>query len=237
MLRIWDTRHLTVMTPRATETVAPPTPPPSRSKRHSAANEIKKEHGAEQEATGDPTAGESDTAAHINTQPESVIPYDKVQRVMESTKGKGLLRASWKHGKSCSAAYWDPWGRRVLTTSYDDKLRVWSLNPQSLLLDQPLSPSSFQPTRSIPHNCQTGRWLTILRANWSLNTEYMPHFTVGNMKRSLDVVAASGDKIVQLWTDDVTAVPAVTASHPSRVDHVVGGNTSGRIQLWTSGAT
>lgn len=32
----------------------------------------------------------------------------------------------------------------------------------------------------------------------------------------------------------VTAVPAVTNSHPNRVDHVVGGNTSGRIQLWTS---
>lgn len=233
MLRIWDTRHLTSMVPRAAETLAPPTPSPSRPKR--AVNGIKKEHEAEQAATGDPTAGESDTAAHLDTQPESVIPYEKVQRVLDSTKGKGLLRSSWKHGKSCSAAYWDPWGRRILTTSYDDKLRVWSLNPSSLLLDQPLPSNGFQPVRQIPHNCQTGRWLTILRANWSLNTEYMPHFTVGNMKRSLDVVSASGDKICQLWTDDVTAVPAVTSSHPGRVDHVLGGNTSGRIQLWTSG--
>jgi hypothetical protein len=32
----------------------------------------------------------------------------------------------------------------------------------------------------------------------------------------------------------VTAVPAVTASHPGRVDHVLGANTSGRVQLWTS---
>jgi hypothetical protein len=63
----------------------------------------------------------------------------------------------------------------------------------------------------------------------------MPHFTVGNMKRRLDVVAATGDKIVSLWADGVTAVPAVTASHPGRVDCLVGGNTSGRIQLWTSG--
>lgn len=35
----------------------------------------------------------------------------------------------------------------------------------------------------------------------------------------------------------VTAVPAVTASHPNKVNHVVGGNTSGRIQLWTAGET
>jgi hypothetical protein len=31
--------------------------------------------------------------------------------------------------------------------------------------------------------------------------DYTPHFTVGNMKRSLDVVAATGDKIVALWAD------------------------------------
>ncbi|WWC64442.1 uncharacterized protein I303_107052 [Kwoniella dejecticola CBS 10117] len=162
--------------------------------------------------------------------------YEEVAKYMSSKKGAGLLRGSWQHGKSCSSAYWDPWGRRVLTTSYDDKLRVFDLKPSSLLLPQPLPSSQFTPSKQIPHNCQTGRWLTILRAQWSLNMDYMPHFTVGNMKRSLDVVCASGEKIVQLWNEVVTAVPAVTASHPSIVDHVVGGNTSGRIQLWGSGS-
>ena len=32
----------------------------------------------------------------------------------------------------------------------------------------------------------------------------------------------------------VTAVPAVTAAHPGRIDHVFGANTSGKVQLWTS---
>lgn len=32
--------------------------------------------------------------------------------------------------------------------------------------------------------------------------EYMPHFTVGSMKRTLDVVSATGEKIVALWTDE-----------------------------------
>ncbi|WRT70364.1 uncharacterized protein IL334_007362 [Kwoniella shivajii] len=163
--------------------------------------------------------------------------YEGVSKFMTSKKGTGILRASWKHGKSCSSAYWDPWGKRILTTSYDDRLRVWSLQPPSLLLPQPLSTSHFQPTRQIPHNCQTGRWLTILRAQWSLNMDYMPHFTVGNMKRTLDVVTANGEKVVQLWNEVVTAVPAVSASHPNLVDHVVGGNTSGRIQLWGSGSS
>jgi hypothetical protein len=41
-----------------------------------------------------------------------------------------------------------------------------------------------------------------------------------------------------MWlTNRVTAVPAVTASHPSKVDHVFGGNTSGRIQFWASGSS
>lgn len=120
--------------------------------------------------------------------------------------------------------------RRTLLTP------VWTLNPQSFMLDAPLPATHFKPSKSIVHNCQTGRWLTILRANWSLNTDYMPHFTVGNMKRTLDVYAATGDKIVGLWAEGVTAVPAVTASHPGRVDCVVGGNTSGRIQLWSAGS-
>lgn len=110
---------------------------------------------------------------------------------------------------------------------------VFTLNPQSFMLDAPVQ--NFKPSKVVPHDCQTGRWLTILRAQWSLNTDYMPHFTVGNMKRRLDVIAATGDKIVSLWTDGVTAVPTVTASHPSHATTLVGGNTSGRIQLWTAG--
>ncbi|OCF40777.1 WD repeat-containing protein [Kwoniella heveanensis CBS 569] len=212
-LRIWDVRHLTSI-PADSNSAHMPTPPPS----------AKREKGSEVNVS---TSSDS----HVTGETE----YDKVAKYMSTSKGKGLLRASWQHGKSCSSAYWDPWGRRVLSTSYDDKLRVWSLNPQSLLLDSPLAPSHFQPSKQIPHNCQTGRWLTILRAQWSLNMDYMPHFTVGNMKRSLDVIAASGEKIVSVWNEAVTAVPAVTASHPSLVDRVVGGNTSGRIQLWGAG--
>jgi hypothetical protein len=59
----------------------------------------------------------------FNTHPTSNIGNEKVANYQASSKGKGLLRAAYQHGKSCSAAYWDPWGRRILTTSYDDKLR------------------------------------------------------------------------------------------------------------------
>lgn len=91
-LRIWDTRHLRKLTPKAAETIPPPP---------------KREDGKE----------------YIDTHCQSSIPYDRVQSYMDGKSGKGLLRASYQHGKSCSAAYWDPFGRRILTTSYDDKLR------------------------------------------------------------------------------------------------------------------
>ncbi|WVO12493.1 hypothetical protein L204_100093 [Cryptococcus depauperatus] len=169
------------------------------------------------------------------TNPTHETDYDAIVKYLGSAKGRGLMRAKWQHGKSCSSAYWDPWGRRILTTSYDDNLRIFNVNPQSLLLDTPLPSAAFNPTKTLKHNCQTGRWLTILRAQWSLNMDYMPHFTVGNMKRTLDVVSASGEKICALWTDAVTAVPTVTTSHPNIIGCVLGGNTSGRIQLWLSG--
>ena len=48
---------------------------------------------------------------------------DVINEYIESPKGKGCLRAEWRHGKSVSAAYWDPRGRSIVSTSYDDLLR------------------------------------------------------------------------------------------------------------------
>lgn len=96
-LRIWDTRHLLSMSPKASENIIS-SPPETL---------VKSETNSE----------------WLNTYLSSSIPVDRVAAQMTSKTGKGLHRAAWQHGKSCSAAYWDPWGRRVLSTSYDDKLR------------------------------------------------------------------------------------------------------------------
>ena len=102
-LRIWDTRHFSRLNPRSTEVITPP-PTPKRIK----------------------TESEDESKPKFNTYPTSNIGNEKVANYQASSKGKGLLRAAYQHGKSCSAAYWDPWGRRILTTSYDDKLRSTS---------------------------------------------------------------------------------------------------------------
>jgi hypothetical protein len=88
-------RHLSRITPKATEALDPPADRPEDA---------------------------------LDTFPTSSIPVERIESYMQGSKGKGLLRASYEHGKSCSAAYWDPTGRRILTTSYDDKLRSRPIN-------------------------------------------------------------------------------------------------------------
>ncbi|KAJ8482107.1 hypothetical protein ONZ45_g15069 [Pleurotus djamor] len=121
------------------------------------------------------------------------------QTVLEyasSKKGTGCLRGEWRHDKSVSSAYWDPRGRGIVSTSYDDTLRLWDIKPSSFDTAD-VFPSS-RPFSRIRHNCQTGRWLTILRAQWSPNPDVYPHFTIGNMDHSLDIFTCKGDLITRL---------------------------------------
>ncbi|GLI61161.1 hypothetical protein VaNZ11_003447 [Volvox africanus] len=99
-----------------------------------------------------------------------------------------------RHGKSCHAAYWAHDGsKRLLSTSFDDTLRVWSPSGgggggagsgdddgDSLALEL-----------SIPHNNQTGRWITPFRAVWSATCDAV---LVGNMHRGLDVFRSTAPR-------------------------------------------
>ncbi|KZT58936.1 WD40 repeat-like protein, partial [Calocera cornea HHB12733] len=162
------------------------------------------------------------------------VDYDDLLPLYDATAGKpgyGLLKAQYQHGASASSAYWDPSGRKIVSTSYDDHVRVWDLQGDSLAREAPFQ--VFKPRRQISHNCQTGRWLTILRAQWSPNPDVHPHFTIGNMEHSLDVFSHTGEVIAQLYdSTKISAVQAVTCSHPSIVERAVSGNGSGRCILW-----
>ena len=60
----------------------------------------------------------------------STLEFDTevVSKFMESKQGEGCLRGEWRHDKSASSAYWDPRGRQIVSTSYDDTIRCkhWS---------------------------------------------------------------------------------------------------------------
>lgn len=53
------------------------------------------------------------------------IEYDNatVEEFSKSRDGSALLRAEWTHKKSVSSAYWDPRGKSIVSTSYDDTIR------------------------------------------------------------------------------------------------------------------
>ena len=89
------------------------------------------------------------------------------------------------------------------------------------------------PTR-IPHNNQTGKWLTMFRAKWNQNPAFEPHFTIGSMTRRAEIYASDGTLLRTLWDENlVTAVPAVTCMHPVRPGRLVTGNASGRCTFWS----
>ncbi|RDB21409.1 DNA damage-binding protein CMR1 [Hypsizygus marmoreus] len=158
--------------------------------------------------------------------------YETVSKFLETKRGKSCLRAEWRHDKSVSSAYWDPRGRAIVSTSYDDTLRLWDIDSSTFESSDPF-PSS-RPLSHLNHNCQTGKWLTILRAQWSPNPDVYPHFTIGNMKHSLDIFSCKGDLVARLADPArISAVQAVTCSHPSIVERAASGNASGRCVLWS----
>ncbi|KAG8924185.1 hypothetical protein FRC00_005404 [Tulasnella sp. 408] len=173
-LKLWDTRKLfTLPVSESPRPPAPATPSTRRSK-------VKKEE--EEEAGDDVWINETS--------------FEEVDKYLKGKKGRGLLRGEHSSGAAVSAAYWDPSGRRIVSTCYDDHLRVWDIAPSSLVLDTQLP--KFAPKASIRHNCQTGRWLTILKAQWMSSPDVFPHFVVGNMNQSLDIIGFDGQKIANL---------------------------------------
>ncbi|KAF8610583.1 WD40 repeat-like protein [Ceratobasidium sp. AG-I] len=158
--------------------------------------------------------------------------WEDVQHYLGTKNGSKCLWGEWAHRQSVSSAFWDPSGRKVVSTSYDDTLRVWDIRSNALKSDGPLG--SFRPLREIKHNCQTGRWVTVLKARWSENANAYPHFTIGNMAQSLDIIGYKGEVLAKLSDGQkITAVQAVTASHPSIAARAVSGNGSGRCVLWS----
>jgi WD repeat-containing protein 76 len=53
--------------------------------------------------------------------------WASVSGYIGTDKGANALRAEWNHDKSATAATWDPRGKRLVSTSYDDNVRSeWS---------------------------------------------------------------------------------------------------------------
>ncbi|KAJ3074160.1 hypothetical protein HK102_005870, partial [Quaeritorhiza haematococci] len=128
-----------------------------------------------------------------------------------------------EHGKSCSSAYWDAKGEKIVTTSYDDTLRVVGWTPKTSHSPSKSSSGTGTLTARIRHNNQTGRWVTNFRARWMVMPSLSPSasfsFTsaenliiVPNMDRKIDIYDAGRGSLVTRIGDTttggvVTAIP------------------------------
>ncbi|PWY80556.1 WD domain protein [Aspergillus heteromorphus CBS 117.55] len=142
--------------------------------------------------------------------------------------GEHYSRLSVSHAAFNSAG-------QIATSSYDDTLKIYDLKAKGVVswdAGHTLSEDELRPDTVVRHNCQTGRWVTILRPQWQQNPQScIQRFCIGNMNRFVDVYSGSGDQLAQLGGDGITAVPAVAVFHRSK-NWVAGGTASGKICLW-----
>lgn len=118
----------------------------------------------------------------------------------------------------------------LVCNGYDNKIRLFDARK----LSRPRSKSrTIADFRSIDHNCQTGRWLSILKARWQTDPhDGVEKFVIGNMNRSIDVYSAQGDKIFNVSSSHFSAVPAVVSIHPTQ-NWIAGGSASGKVTFLT----
>jgi len=164
---------------------------------------------------------------------------DRYLRVWDLRKitGKGDTRAPVCVGEhqsrlSVSHAAFNSVGQ-IATASYDDTVKVHSFeNMGTFTAGHTVSEQEMEPSAAIRHNNQTGRWVTILRAQWQAQPrDAVQRFVIGNMNRFVDVYTGRGEQLAQLGGEGITAVPAVAQFHPTE-DWVAGGTASGKLCLW-----
>ncbi|RSL59715.1 DNA damage-binding protein cmr1 [Fusarium duplospermum] len=164
---------------------------------------------------------------------------DRTLKIWDLRKinGKGDLRHPALLGEhesrlSVSHASWSA-GGQIATSSYDDTIKIYNFaDAGSWKPKHDIKAEAMEPAYKIPHNNQTGRWVTILKPQW----QKRPHdgiqkFVIGNMNRFVDVFASDGSQLAQLGGDGISAVPAVAHFHPT-LDWVAGATASGKLCFW-----
>lgn len=146
---------------------------------------------------------------------------------------------------SISAVDWNS-ENRLVCNGYDNTIRIFNLSGNK---DDPGIDSwnkgfriggknhdglyALSADKTIRHNCQTGRWVSILKARWQKSPQdSIQKFVIGSMNRSFDIYDQQGSLIASLADPNkMTAVPAVVSFHPTH-NWIVGGTSSGKVYLY-----
>ncbi|ODV73758.1 Cmr1p [Cyberlindnera jadinii NRRL Y-1542] len=127
------------------------------------------------------------------------------------------------------------WNRSgdLVCNGYDDTVNIFNLGedistkPKNFAIEGDLTPS-----HRIKHNCQTGRWVSILKARWQQYTPDKEKFVIANMNKYFDVYDRDGHQLAHLSNPLVTNVPAVCNFHPTQ-NWLVGGGASGKVYMFS----
>jgi len=166
----------------------------------------------------------------------------KLWDLRKITKSLPTLVGEHESRLSVSTAAFNTAGQ-VATSSYDDTIKIHSFGVSSSTTTTNSAMSTWPPAHTlpddamtpevtIPHNNQTGRWVTILRPQWQQHPQDgIQKFVIGNMNRFVDVYDSNGEQLAQLGGEGITAVPAVAVFHPTR-DWIAAGTASGKLCFW-----
>lgn len=143
-------------------------------------------------------------------------------RAISSTSPKPIQKLE-NHTKAISSAYFSPSGHKVLTSSSDDTILIYSVN-QGFKLDL---------TKQMRHNNFTGRWLTKFQPTWHPTVEDV--FVSGSMMRprQIEVFSAEGVLLKALTNENfLGSVCSLNTFHPNETCTLVGANSSGRLHVF-----
>jgi len=110
-------------------------------------------------------------------------------------------------------------GNVIITTSYDDTLKVFDVDKRRL-------------RHTIRHDNTTGRWLSSFQAVFVPGSDQF--CSIGSMEtlRGIDVIDVfKGSRVARLTCEPYASITSVNAWHPTR-SLLVGGNSSGKVFLW-----
>ncbi|KAK4537464.1 hypothetical protein CDCA_CDCA12G3489 [Cyanidium caldarium] len=168
----------------------------------------------------------------VATARDGVLVYD-TRRLSTSARRRNAPQqplCALPHERAVTAARWSPSGTRLLTTCYDDRLRIWHGDWEAA--------SKARTEHTFVHNNNTGRWVTAFDARWNPASADDTLFACGSMHNSpyhgVDVFHTRHAPHAvwhRLGGDAMTAIAAVLAWHPGG-QALAGATASGRLYLW-----
>ncbi|KAH3672178.1 hypothetical protein WICMUC_004407 [Wickerhamomyces mucosus] len=122
----------------------------------------------------------------------------------------------------------------LVCNGYDDTVNIFNLTDSQLSYNSKLKEiPKLDPQKTIKHNCQTGRWCSILKARWQkFPRDTHEKFIIGNMTKAFDIYDNKGHQLAHLKDPLMTNVPAVCNLHPTE-NWICGGGASGKVYLFS----